>query len=182
MGGWTLTDSLAARQTKTKTVDEVFAQIEDPVERALQRELFRLETETAHLVHLQNDAPWKDAFELRHELDAWMIEHAKDPAQAKYAKLCEYEKRSKPIERRLARWRRMDLVALMDREFELTRQSEQIKEHRQSRAWYENRKRADDSMLAKWRVFIRLEEIRLDALAKHHCKAATKTTTARTTP
>jgi hypothetical protein len=154
--------------------DALFAQITDPVERALQRELFRLESELAHNLHLQNDRPWKDSIELQKEAAVWMQEHANEPAKLKLKKLDEFAARSKPIERRIARWKSMDSIALMDREFDLRRQMEEIMEHRQRRAWYESRQHADDTMLAKWRVFISLEEPRFDALAKIFRKRAQK--------
>lgn len=158
---------MSASPNFPKELDE----IKDPIDRALLREKFKLERELAHVRALLDDTPWIERFALQEEMTQWIEEHKQDPTKSQLQKFDEFERRAKPIERRLNRQIRLDSIALMDHGFDLRRQIQEIDYQRADYAFHKRIKIADDAIVGKFRAAIKLEEIRMTALSRHFAKA-----------
>lgn len=147
------------------------AEIQDPVDRALLREMFVLEQELAHTQALLNDKPYLDQLDLIKENQQWHKDSEKPPTVGDLRKLHELSQRNKAIQQRLMRWKRVDQIKLMDHEFDLQQQIEKLQCERRRKALWDRTKLADDAIVGKFRAAIKLEEIRMTALSRHFAKA-----------
>lgn len=148
--------------------------IEDPIDRAVTREILLLEDEIAHLVELQDGTPYSDLIKLRQDAVKWIDDNPQTPVKTRIAKLNEMAKLEKPLICKCEMRRKMDFVAVMDREFKLRRQLDDINSYRHRYWWDKNRQAGNEQTIASGRTLFKLESIRLQALAKSLSKPKQK--------
>jgi len=149
-----------------KELDE----ITDVIDRALLRETLRLEQELAYTQMLLNDKPYLDQMDLIKESQQWLNDHTSRPTASDLEKLNELSRRSKAIQQRLNRWKRLDQIKLMNHEFDLQQQIGVLQSERRRRVLWDRTKIADDAIVGKFRASIKLEEIHLKVLSRHFAK------------